>query len=106
MTFSVPLAGYNSTPLPQPALDFESAQEITLSAGIEQTVSLPSGIYQMISVQSSFAFAHAPDLTGVSIRAPWFKEVWLTLYIDRAEDLALLPDSDGTLLILPARKAS
>ncbi len=105
MSFSVPLAGYNSTPLPLPALDFENAQEITLTADVETEISLSAGIYQVICLDDDFDFAHAPDLTGITIRAPWFSSVWLSIYVDRATKLAVKSVAGGTLKIFPARRS-
>lgn len=105
MTVSVPLAGYNYTPLSLPALAIEDAQEITLAAGVEQTVSLAAGVYYLVSEEAKFAIAHGATAVAGSIRIPVYQDSYLPLFLNVAEDLALVSATGGKVLIIPTRSA-
>lgn len=102
--FKTPVTGFRSEPLPVPALDFANAIQQTVAAP-GANIALQPGIYNIVG-SADFAFAHAPaaDIAGITARAPWFANVYLTLYIDAPQTLRIdVASGSAELTIIPAK---
>lgn len=99
-----PRGGFRGDTMQVPALDFSAAIEQTVAAP-GANIALDPGVYNIVAT-GDFAFAHADaaDIAGITARAPWFANVYLTLFLDSAQTLRVdVASGSVELTIIPAK---